>query len=229
MSRAQRLLDLLQILRRHRLPVSGRQLADELGISLRTLYRDIATLQQQGAHIEGAAGVGYVLRPGFELPPLMFSLEEIEALVLGMRWVSRHGDQGLVSAARDVLAKVGSVLPANLRLELESNALLVGSRPSERVADGLLGQVRDSIRRQGKLQFAYRDAGGQFTERVVWPFGLGYFEQVRVVMAWCELRQDLRHFRLDRMEQVSSLAERYPRQRQALLKDWYARHDIPAQ
>ncbi|MBB4866950.1 putative DNA-binding transcriptional regulator YafY [Pseudomonas nitritireducens] len=229
MSRAQRLLDLLQVLRRHRLPVSGRALAAELGVSLRTLYRDIATLQQQGAHIEGEAGVGYVLRPGFELPPLMFSLEEIEALVLGMRWVSRHGDRGLASAARDVLAKVGSVLPANLRLELESNALLVGSRPVEGVSDELLGQVRDSIRRQGKLQFAYRDAAGRLTERVVWPFGLGYFEQVRVVMAWCELRQDLRHFRLDRMERVSGLAERYPRQRQALLRDWYAQHDIAVQ
>lgn len=229
MSRAQRLLDLLQILRRHRLPVPGRQLAQELGISLRTLYRDIATLQQQGADIEGEAGVGYILRPGFELPPLMFSLEEIEALVLGMRWVSRHGDRGLASAARDVLAKVGSVLPTDLRLELESNALLVGSRPLEGVPDELLGQVRDSIRQQRKLRFAYRDAAGQLTERVVWPFGLGYFEQVRVVMAWCELRQDLRHFRLDRMERLHSLAEHYPRRRQALLREWYAHHAIAAQ
>ena len=111
MSRSQRLLDLLQILRRHRYPVAGHALAAELGISLRTLYRDIATLQQQGANIEGGAGLGYVLRPGFELPPLMFSLGEIEALVLGMRWVSRRGDRQLMDAARDVLAKVGAVLP----------------------------------------------------------------------------------------------------------------------
>ncbi|RTF32774.1 HTH domain-containing protein, partial [Serratia marcescens] len=99
MSRAQRLLDLMQLLRNHRYPVAGHALAQTLGISMRTLYRDIATLQQQGAEIAGEAGVGYVLRPGFMLPPLMFSPAETEALVLGMRWVSRRGDSQLASAA----------------------------------------------------------------------------------------------------------------------------------
>lgn len=228
MSRTQRLLDLMQILRRHRLPVAGRQLAGELGVSMRTLYRDIATLQQ-GANIEGEAGVGYVLRPGFELPPLMFSLEEIEALVLGMRWVGRHGDRRLAMAAKDVLAKVGAVLPAGLRLELESNTLLVGGGAASGVPDALLEQVRDSIRNERKLQLVYRDAGEQITERVIWPFALGYFQHTRVVAAWCELRQDMRHFRLDRLEQVRDLPDCYPRHRQALLKAWYEREDIAVQ
>jgi predicted DNA-binding transcriptional regulator YafY len=111
MSGAQRLLDLIQVLRRHRRPVAGSVLAEELGISLRTLYRDIDTLKAQGAHIDGEAGVGYVLRPGFMLPPLMFSEEEIEALVLGSRWVSERADGVLGRAARNVLAKIGAVLP----------------------------------------------------------------------------------------------------------------------
>ncbi|MGK8706609.1 helix-turn-helix transcriptional regulator [Metapseudomonas otitidis] len=229
MSRSQRLLDLLQILRRHRYPVAGHVLAGELGISLRTLYRDIAALQQQGAHIEGGAGLGYVLRPGFELPPLMFSLEEIEALVLGMRWVGRRGDRRLMGAARDVLAKVGAVLPPALREELETSTLLIGPAPASDVPDALLEQVRDAIRREHRVQLGYRDADGQASQRVVWPFALGYFEQARVLVAWCELRQATRHFRLDRVEALQDLGQRYPRRRQVLLREWRAQEGIAEQ
>src|SRR5690554_2465098 len=115
MSRAERLLDLIQILRRHRQPVAGGALAKELGVSLRTLYRDIGTLQAQGAHIEGEPGLGYILKPGFMLPPLMFSEDEIEALVLGSRWVAGHGDTRLAEAGRNALAKIAAVLPRDLR------------------------------------------------------------------------------------------------------------------
>src|SRR5678815_4120881 len=121
MSRAQRLLDLIQILRRHRQPVAGSALAEELGISLRTLYRDIATLQSQGARIDGEPGLGYILRPGFMLPPLMFSEEEIEALVLGSRWVHQRADRALADAAANVLAKIGAVLPKDLRETLDES------------------------------------------------------------------------------------------------------------
>ncbi|WP_165673435.1 helix-turn-helix transcriptional regulator [Metapseudomonas otitidis] len=229
MSRSQRLLDLLQILRRHRYPVAGHVLADALGISLRTLYRDIATLQQQGAHIEGSAGLGYLLRPGFELPPLMFSLEEIEALVLGMRWVGRRGDCRLMGAARDVLAKVGAVLPPALREELETSTLLIGPAPASDVPDARLEQVRDAIRREHRVQLGYRDADGQASQRVVWPFALGYFEQARVLVTWCELRQATRHFRLDRVETLQDLGQRYPRRRQVLLREWRAQEGIAEQ
>ncbi|MGA4636851.1 YafY family protein [Pseudomonas solani] len=229
MSRSQRLLDLLQILRRHRYPVAGHALASELGISLRTLYRDIATLQQQGANIEGGAGLGYVLRPGFELPPLMFSLGEIEALVLGMRWVSRRGDRQLMAAARDVLAKVGAVLPPALREELETSTLLIGPAPASEVPDALLEQVREVIRREHRVQLGYRDVEGQASQRVVWPFALGYFEQTRVLAAWCELRQAMRHFRLDRVDDLLDLGQRYPRRRQVLLREWRELHGIAEQ
>ncbi|WP_236209887.1 helix-turn-helix transcriptional regulator [Pseudomonas tohonis] len=229
MSRSQRLLDLLQILRRHRYPVAGHALAAELGISLRTLYRDIATLQQQGANIEGGAGLGYVLRPGFELPPLMFSLGEIEALVLGMRWVARRGDRQLMGAARDVLAKVGAVLPPALREELETSTLLIGPAPASEISDALLQQVREVIRLEHRVQLDYRDAEGQASQRVVWPFALGYFEQTRVLAAWCELRQGMRHFRLDRVAELLDLGRRYPRRRQVLLREWRALHGIAEQ
>src|SRR5246127_3304223 len=126
MSRAERLLDLIQVLRRYRQPVSGQTLADELGVSIRTLYRDIATLQGQGAAIDGEAGLGYILRPGFMLPPLMFTEEEIEALVLGSRWVAHRTDKKLRLAATNVLAKISAVLPEDLRQQLEFSGLLIG-------------------------------------------------------------------------------------------------------
>ena len=130
MSRSQRLLDLIQLLRRHRHPVSGADIARELDISLRSLYRDVATLQAQGAPIEGAPGLGYVLRDGFTLPPLMFSVDEIEALMLGTRWVMDRGDTRLAAAARDALAKVAAVLPAPLR-----HALLKMWRQEQGIAE----------------------------------------------------------------------------------------------
>ena len=135
MSRAQRLLDLIQALRRHRFPVSGQKLADELGVSLRTLYRDIRTLQSQGAHIEGEAGIGYVLRPGYMLPPLMFSDEEIEALALGTRWVAARTDTRLAKAATNALAKISAVLPSELREQMDATSLLVAPGPETPFSD----------------------------------------------------------------------------------------------
>ncbi len=135
MSRSERLLALLQLLRGHRYAITGAELASQLGISLRTLYRDIATLQAQGAHIEGEPGIGYVLRPGFMLPPLMFSEEELDALVLGSRWVVAHGDGALSASASSALAKIEAVLPADYRQQLQSNALLIGTSRSDRLTD----------------------------------------------------------------------------------------------
>ncbi|WP_119258883.1 helix-turn-helix transcriptional regulator [Shinella zoogloeoides] len=220
MARSERLLALLQLLRRHRHPVSGATLAGELGVSIRTLYRDIATLQVQGADIEGEPGVGYVLRPGFMLPPLMFSQGELEALVLGFRWVQKFADAPVTKAATDALAKISAVLPAELAAELESTALLVGPR---RIVDGEivdLAVIRAAIRRERKLRLSYCDAAGVRSERVVWPVALGYFEETRMLVAWCEWRQGYRHFRTERMAAIALLEERFPRRRAAMLKEW---------
>lgn len=220
MSRAERLLDLMQILRRHRHPVSGRQLAQELGISIRTLYRDIVTLQAQGARIDGEPGMGYVLRPGFMLPPLMFSEDEIEALVLGSRWVAKRGDSRLGAAARDAVAKIAAVLPADLRDTLDASTLLVAADAAVAAGDAELASIRQAIRSERKLDITYRDLKEAETRRRIWPFAVGFFDRVRVVVAWCELRQGFRHFRTDRIAALAPTDIRYPKRRQALLKEW---------
>lgn len=229
MSRAERLLELMQILRRHRQPVRGTALAGELGVSLRTLYRDIASLQAQGAAIDGEPGIGYRLRPGFVLPPLMFSPEEIEALVLGSRWVAGRADARLAHAARDALAKIAAVLPLQLRDELDASALLVG--PGEPLPDGgeELAAIRHAIRAERRVVLDYLDLKGRPTRRTVWPFALGYFDRVEVLAAWCEARGDFRHFRTDRIRELTLLEQRYPRRRQALLRQWREREGIAAQ
>lgn len=227
-ARSERLLALLQTLRRYRQPVSGAKLAAETGVSLRTLYRDIASLQAQGAFIEGEAGLGYVLRPGFMLPPMMFSQEEIEALVLGSRWVAKTADPRLAAGAVDALAKIAAVLPADLRQELDSSTLLVASpRRGEDRAD--LGLIRRAIRAEHILDLAYEDEKGALTHRKIWPFALGFFDSVRVMITWCELRQDFRHFRTDRIASAVSTEKRYPRRRQVLLKEWREKEGIPLQ
>ncbi|MCX7115018.1 MAG: YafY family protein [Gammaproteobacteria bacterium] len=230
MSRSQRLFELIQILRRHRYPVTGKHLADELDVSLRTLYRDIVTLQAQGASIEGEPGLGYVLRPGFMLPPLMFSEEEIEALVLGSRWVARRTDKKLRLAATNVLAKISAVLPEDLRHQLEFSGLLIGPvKTAIENDDEKEALIRHAIRREYKLQMTYVDVKGDESQRLIWPLALGFFEEVHVVVAWCELRLDFRHFRTDRIAKLTQLETRYPQRRQTLLKKWREIHNIPEQ
>ncbi len=227
MSRAERLLQLLQLLRSHRYPVSGLKLAADLGISIRTLYRDIQTLQGQGAKIDGEPGLGYVLRPGFMLPPLMFSEEELEAIILGSQWVADRADTHLASAARAALVKIGAVLPPDLRENLNDSALLVG--PGEPIAAGdtEIITIRKAIRREHKLSIAYKNAEAQESSRVIWPIALGFFDRVRIIVAWCEQRQAFRHFRTDRISIITALDVRYPRRRRAMLKEWREIEGIP--
>lgn len=229
MSRAERLLDLIQILRRYRQPVSGQTLADELGVSIRTLYRDIASLQAQGAAIDGEAGIGYILRPGFMLPPLMFSGEEIEALVLGSRWVSERADGLLGNAARNVLAKIGAVLPDDLKDSIAASGMIIG--PGEPIAagDAELATIRQAIRTERKVQIRYADERGATTTRLIWPLALAFFDRVRVVVAWCELRDGYRHFRTDRIATIDVTADRLPRRRAALLREWHRLNEVPEQ
>ncbi|NKL61676.1 helix-turn-helix transcriptional regulator [Rhizobium leguminosarum] len=225
-ARSERLLTLLQTLRRYRRPVTGTVLAEETGVSLRTLYRDIASLQAQGAMIEGEAGIGYVLKPGFMLPPMMFSQEELEALVLGSRWVARAAEPRLAGAGADALAKIAAVLPADMREMIDSAALFVGpKRRDEDKAD--VSAIRRAIRLERILELHYGDEQGRISRRRVWPFGLGYYEHVRVLMAWCELRQDFRHFRTDRIIDMALHEGRYPRRRTVLLKEWRETQDVP--
>lgn len=227
MSRTERLLDLIQLLRRHRAPVTGPALAAELGVSIRTLYRDIVTLQAQGADIQGEPGLGYVLRPGFTLPPLMFSADEIEALVLGSRWVAvRAADERLGLAASNAISKISAVLPAELRDTVDAAAaLMVGSgEVIPAIVD--LSALRLAVRNERKVTISYRDGDNTITERTVWPFVIGFFDKVRVFAGWCELRQDFRSFRLDRVTRMEVSNARYPRPRAAMLKEWRLREGV---
>jgi len=228
-ARSERLLELIQALRRHRQPVSGAALAEELGVSLRTIYRDIQTLIGQGATIDGEAGVGFVLRPGFVLPPLMFSDEELEALVLGSRLLAQRADKPLADAARNAIAKIAAVLPGDLRDSIDSTGLRAGPgrRPPPDPVD--IARVRAAIRTERKLILAYNDPNGRQTRRTVWPIALGFFDRVRMLAAWCELRQDFRHFRTDRITSLRETSQRYPRRRRALMKEWRAAEGIPEQ
>jgi predicted DNA-binding transcriptional regulator YafY len=191
-----------------------------LGVSLRTLYRDIATLQEQGAQIRGEPGIGYVLRPGFTLPPLMFSAEELEAIVLGAGWVARRGDAHLGAAAQSAIEKIRSVLPDKLRESLEEATLTVRN-----VALGVptkvdLAVIRGAIRNEQKLTIDYLAASGAATRRTIWPILIGYFDQVLLLVGWCESRQDFRSFRVDRIGALEATAKPYPQRRVALVREW---------
>lgn len=220
MSRSERLLSLLQVLRRHRNPVSGAALAAETGVSLRTLYRDIASLQAQGADIEGEAGVGYILRPGYMLPPLMFTREEMEALILGFRFVEKRTDAPIAAAARNALAKIEAVLPDELRRDADDVSLMVGpgpTLPNDRVE---LQMLRNALRQERPLTIRYRALNDTVSERSVWPCALTYFDGARVLVGWCTLRKDFRHFRTDRIEHAVLEESRYPKRRTSLVKQW---------
>ena len=219
-SRAARLLQLLEALRGHRHPVSAAVLADTLQVSPRTLYRDIATLREQGAHIDGEAGVGYVLRPGFTLPPLMFGEEEIEALVLGASWVALQADPELAQAARQALQRISATLPPHLRLAVETSGMLVPRSAHHTAPEPWLAVLRRAIRAEEKLLMDYQAADGQATCRTVWPLAMAFFQTSRVLVAWCELRQDFRHFRADRVDCLRTTGERYPTHRHVLLQRW---------
>ncbi|MFT3762551.1 MAG: YafY family protein [Pseudoxanthomonas sp.] len=219
-ARAARLLHLLDELRRRRGPVRGAQLAQRLGVSLRTLYRDVDALRGQGADIDGDPGVGYRLRPGFLLPPMMFSAEELEAMVLGARWVARHADPELAAAANQAMDRIVGILPETLRLQVETSGLFADWRGTE--AEPWLPTLRRAIRDEHAVRMRYADAEGCVTERVVWPFAMAFLADVRLLAAWCELRGDFRHFRADRVLDLEDAGVRYPERRHNLLRRWNA-------
>jgi predicted DNA-binding transcriptional regulator YafY len=226
MSRTARLFLLMDALRAKRQPVTAAALGAQLKVSERTIYRDIATLAELGAPIDGEAGVGYVLRTGFFMPPLMFGADEVEALVLGARWVRRQGDESLAKAASNALAKIAAAAPKDLRDAMAETSLWVPLGAAATVGDAFVQPAREAIRHEHKLCIGYRDEAGAVSERTVWPIALAFFEGKRLLAAWCELRGGFRHFRIDRIGAATSLGERYPTRRHQLLKTWRLQHGI---
>jgi predicted DNA-binding transcriptional regulator YafY len=205
MRRASRLFDIIQMLRSAKGPLTAATIAERLEVTTRTIYRDIASLQASRVPIEGAAGIGYVLRQGFDLPPLMFSTEEADAIAIGMRLLNRLRDPGLQEAADRVLSKIAVVLPETVRRSVGSAPFYV-SEGSNRVPGGInLSDVRAAIRQRRKLHLRYRDEAGQETARTIWPIALAYYVDVTIIAAWCELRSDYRHFRVDRIRTLAIL------------------------
>jgi predicted DNA-binding transcriptional regulator YafY len=220
MRRSDRLFQLIQILRRSKRAVVARSLAEELEVSVRTVYRDIADLMAQRVPIRGEAGTGYVLDRRYDMPPLMLTPEELEAAVLGAQWVAQRSDATLARAARDLVAKIQAAVPADLRPFIAEPT--TGSMaPLAASADTLdMGQVRQWIRAGRKVRIRYCDEGKRVSERTIWPILIGYADATRLLAAWCELRQAFRHFRTDRIVGAEFLDERHGEHRPILVARW---------
>ncbi len=205
MRKASRLFEIIQILRLATQPVTAAQIAETLEVTPRSIYRDIAALQAMRVPIEGGRGIGYILRPGFDLPPLMFSIEETEAIVLALALLERTGDPELKAAAKRVNGKIAGAMPAPLRQALQSNALHAWGTIAPPPSGVDLALVRRAIRDEQKLLIDYRDEYGRVTERTVRPLALIYYSATAVVVGWCELRTAIRNFRADRVERCRTL------------------------
>lgn len=216
MTKTERLLQLLQILRSYRHPVTAQRLSERLGVSIRTLYRDIATLQRQGAEIMGEAGIGYILKPSFFLPPLMFSQTEIEALLLGAQWVAQFGDAPLSQGSETALAKITAVLPARIKHAMNSYTLRVGPSASESMRTEDLTRLRDAIAHERKILLFYDAEPGS----IVWPFTIGYFTTSRILVGWSEHSNQYKHYETDKIISFEILDHRYPRSKNSLFLEW---------
>ena len=224
--RSERLLNLMQALRRRRRPVTGAVLAEEMSVSLRSVYRDIETLKSMGAAIDGEAGVGFQLQAEHFLPPLMFTDEEVEALVLGLRGLIYGPDSEMAATARDASSKIEAVLPRAKRDEMLSVGLFV-IPTREADGDNLLGRLRRALREEKQVWLGYRDKSGASSERTVYPVALGYFEGYQTLVAWCTLRNDFRSFRVDGMTALELLDASLPEPRRTLFHRWSSARNLP--
>ncbi|MBX3479321.1 MAG: YafY family transcriptional regulator [Caulobacter sp.] len=220
MRRADRLFQIIQILRRASAPVTAQAMAEELETSKRSVYRDIAALMGQRAPIRGEAGVGYVLDAGYDMPPLMLTADEVEAAVLGAQWVAGRGDPALATAARDLVAKIAATVPEHLRpMILDPASRTPPARGN--TPDNLdMAQVRAAIHAGRKIDIAYADEQGRQSRRVIWPVAIGYRDTTRNLIGWCELRADFRNFRTDRVVEATFLDEHYPERPPILRARW---------
>jgi predicted DNA-binding transcriptional regulator YafY len=222
MRRTERLFQIIQVLRSKRRLVTGRELAEELEISLRTLYRDMAELVAQRVPIRGEAGAGYMLDAGYDMPPLMLTHDELEAAVLGAAWVAQRGDPSLARGARDLIAKITEAIPPALRpVLLDSGLKPISYKPVVTETFDVAG-LRGAIRDRRKVAIAYEDVDGRASQRTIWPIFIAYMEEKRIIVAWCELRTDFRHYRTDRVHSLQVLDERIPEPIPALRKRWAA-------
>ncbi|WP_430440412.1 helix-turn-helix transcriptional regulator [Shinella sp.] len=228
MRRADRLFDIIQTLRGRAKPITAAALAERLEVTARTIYRDIATLQARRVPIEGAPGLGYVLRKGFDLPPLMFTMEEVEAISIGAHLVHRIRDPKLQDAAESVLSKLQHAIPAELCAQLQAPRFLVSEGDTVRPEGIALLDVRNAIRACRKIRITYRDEQDRRTQRTIWPIATVYYVDVTLIAAWCELRGDFRHFRAERIVRSTLLEATFAADSRQIMAEWMAKRAMPS-
>lgn len=214
--RSSRMFEIIQLLRSAKGPVRAQDIADQLEVTKRTIYRDIASLQAMRIPIEGEAGIGYIMRPGYNLPPINFDVEEAEAISVGLSMIARTGDKALEHAALRAVQKLSAATVLSETL-FSSNW---GAEPT----DVDLADIRNAIRQEVKLALHYRDVEGQITVRTVRPIAIVYYAESVVIAAWCEMRQDFRHFRADRVISSEALDADFKGQSKTLRRDWVQVH-----
>ncbi|MDW3222791.1 MAG: YafY family protein [Paracoccaceae bacterium] len=213
MGRSVRMFEIIQLLRNARRPCTAREIAEELEVTKRTVYRDIASLQALRIPIEGAAGVGYIMRTGFDLPPINFDIEEAEAITVGLAMITRTGDRGLKRAARSAAQKLTDATPLSSTVFASS-----GGADEPSLVD--LSDVRQAIREEQKLKISYSNVDDQKSERTILPIAIAYHSEAIVLAAWCELRRDFRHFRPDRISSYDILPERFRGEGDRMRQEW---------
>jgi predicted DNA-binding transcriptional regulator YafY len=228
MRRADRLFQIVNVLRRRRTATTATHLAGRLGVSERTVYRDVRDLILAGTPIDGEAGVGYRIRPGYDLPPLMFDRDEIQALVLGARIVRQFGDPALARASDAILAKIAAIVPKDLAPLVADTRLFVPSTIGARRSADALALAREAVIARRKLELSYARADGAITTRAVRPLGIFFWGRTWTLAAWCELREDFRNFRLDRVAASTMLDETFEDEPGKALRDMLARYGSEA-
>ncbi|MBK1871105.1 helix-turn-helix transcriptional regulator [Aestuariivirga sp. YIM B02566] len=222
MRKASRLFEIIQILRVAKRPVTAAVIAERLEVTVRSIYRDIGALQAMRVPIDGERGIGYIIRPGFDLPPLMFTIEETEAVVLGLALIERTGDKELTAAAKKVKQKIAAAVPAPLRQLVSAGALHAWGPIAPQPANVDFTLLRRAIREEEKLELAYRDEQGKLTTRVIRPLALIYYLDAAMIVAWCELRKAIRNFRLDRTQDCKATGAYFRNEGDKLRDLWMA-------
>ena len=226
-ARSDRLFEIIQLLRRRKRVVTAQWMAEQLEVTPRTIYRDIAALQAMRVPIEGEVGVGYMMRNGFDLPPLMFDAEEVEAISVGLALLSRTGDRGLVKAATRVARKIAEVVPQHAARQLAGSQSQVSSY-GIRLPNAIdMPRLRLAIRENAKIRIAYTNSKGVDSLRTLLPIVIFYYVEVALLVAWCELRSDFRQFRIDRIGSVEYLADSFSGVADALREKWFKSLAIP--
>lgn len=224
MPRSTRLFEIIQLLRHADAPVTAQTIAEALEVTKRTIYRDMAALQAMRLPIEGEAGLGYVMRSGFDLPPLMFTQDEVEAIVVGLALLGRTGDPGLERSANRAATKISDVLPEGAQRTAPLHVSRWNSIPKPNVEASTL---RRFIREEAELRLTYRDLEEHRTTRDIKPLALIYYIDAVLLAAWCELRQAFRHFRIDRIEQCAATGQHFSGLSDSLVRRWEQESRLP--